>query len=95
MFQQCRAVAIALVGRIDTDHRQIPVRLGRMISIHLFEQRKYFCLIPLRNTILQQCIECFFIGMDPWWKPKRRGRVPVDQSAVPCSKAAPAKTLTK
>ena len=30
MFQQRRAVAIALFGGVHSNHRQIPMRLGRM-----------------------------------------------------------------
>lgn len=73
MLQQRRAIASALLLRIDADHGQIPVRLGRMITVHLFEQRKYVGLIPLGNAMPQQRKERVVVGMDTRWEPERRG----------------------
>jgi hypothetical protein len=35
--QQRCAAALALMGRIDSDQREVPVRLIRMVASHLFE----------------------------------------------------------
>ena len=70
MFQQRRAVAIALFGRVHSNHRQIPMRLGRMGAIHLLDKGKDFFLVILWNCALKQRDQRVFVRMNVGREPE-------------------------
>ena len=72
VLQQCGTVPVALFGRIDADHWQIPMGLDGMIAIHRLQQRKHVCLILFGDRILQERKKHLFIGMHARWKPQGR-----------------------
>ena len=72
VLHQCRAITVALSGRVNTDERQIPMRLGRMIAAHPLEDSEDLLLILLGNCLLDQCDHFVFLRLHIRRKLERR-----------------------
>ena len=64
MLQERRAIAFALVDRVNADERQVPVGLMRMIAPHLLEDGEHGRLPLCRHACLQDCRQGLFVRMD-------------------------------
>jgi hypothetical protein len=66
VLHQGGAISFALLKRIDTHERQVPMRLARVIAPHLFHDRSRVLLILLGRGALQQRDQRVFVRMDFW-----------------------------
>jgi hypothetical protein len=64
ILEECRAMALALLDRVDPDERQIPVGLAWMIAPNLLEDREHRRLPLGRYASPQHRRESLFVWLD-------------------------------
>jgi 2-polyprenyl-3-methyl-5-hydroxy-6-metoxy-1,4-benzoquinol methylase len=72
--QQCRAQPTPLAGRVHTDQRQIPMRLGGMHFAHRLENSEHLGVALRRDGVSDHRGQRLFVGFAAWRVPERTGR---------------------
>jgi hypothetical protein len=90
MLEERGAVSLALVGRVDTNERQIPMRFTRVIATHLCEDCQDVLVNLPGNSALQQCEQHVFVRVHLWRQPQRCPSGTVHVVGAPlCKRFAP------
>jgi hypothetical protein len=78
MLHQQRTEAPVLPARINADHRQVPMRIGRMVAAHLIEGVEEELPLRLGNRAFEQRSERIVIGMRSGRQPQRCAQMAFD-----------------
>jgi hypothetical protein len=70
VLRQQRAKSFALLKRVDTHKRQIPMRLAWVIATHLVKYCNDILSILLRHAALEYATQYVFVREDARWEPQ-------------------------